>query len=468
MSDTLKVTAPFDEHLIEEIPMAGEGDLERALSSAQGLFDSRDSWLPKYHRIEILEKTAALMEDQKEDLVKIAAEEGGKPYTDSVVEVNRAIEGVKLAVHHLYSLAGREIPMGLNKASDHHLAFTTLEPVGPVLSYSAFNHPLNLIVHQVIPPLAVGAPVIIKPALATPRSCLKLVGILKEAGLPQNWVQVLIISNELAVKAVQDSRVSFFSFIGSSVVGEMLKSKLPPGVGCALEHGGAAPVILDRDADWKAGLPGLIKAGFYHAGQVCVSVQRIFAHESIVEEFSQAYTEAAAKLRVGNPLDAGTEVGPLIRPESVDRTEEWVAEARKAGAAVLTGGKKLSKTTYSPTVLRDPPDGARVSRQEIFGPVVNIYSYKNLEDAIRRANQLPFAFQASIYTRNIDTALEGASRLKAAAVFVNQHTAFRVDWMPFGGFQESGLGFGGIPYSMRDMVREKMIVIKKSANLPKG
>lgn len=462
MSEILKVTAPYDEHLIEEISMSSESDLEQALGSAQDLFDSRGSWLPKHQRIKILEKTAALMEDQKEDLVKIAVEEGGKPYTDSVIEVNRAIEGVKLAVHHLHSLAGREIPMGLNKASDHHLAFTTLEPVGPVLSYSAFNHPLNLIVHQVIPPFAVGAPVIIKPALTTPRSCLKLIEILKEAGIPRNWVQVLIISNELAVKAVQDKRVSFFSFIGSSVVGEMLKSKLPPGVGCALEHGGAAPVILDKDADWKAGLPGLIKAGYYHAGQVCVSVQRIFAHESIVDEFSKDYADQAEKLKVGDPLDAQTEVGPLIRRDSVDRTEKWVDEAKKAGAVVLTGGKKLSETTYSPTVLRDPPAGTMVSSQEIFGPVVNIYSYKKFEDAIQRANELPYAFQASIYTRDIDRALEGASRLKAAAVFVNQHTAFRVDWMPFGGFQESGLGFGGIPYSMRDMVREKMIVIKKS------
>jgi acyl-CoA reductase-like NAD-dependent aldehyde dehydrogenase len=350
--------------------------------------------------------------------------------------------------------------MGLNQASLNRLAFTIREPIGVVAAVSAFNHPFNLIVHQVAPAIAVGCPVIIKPATSTPMSCLNFVNILYEAGLPKEWCRVAICSNQDAEKLVTDPRVAFFSFIGSAKVGWMLKSKVAPGTRCALEHGGAAPVIVDEHADIKDALPLLAKGGFYHAGQVCVSVQKIYVHQSKFEEVASGLEAAARKLVVGDPVDAKTEVGPLITTREVDRIDEWVTEAKNLGAKVIVGGKKIGTTCYEPTVILNPPESAKVSSQEIFGPVVCVYSYSDRLEAIARANSLPFAFQAAVFSKDLDVALDTVKRLDASAVMVNDHTAFRVDWMPFGGRKSSGMGVGGILPSMLELTQEKLIVVK--------
>jgi acyl-CoA reductase-like NAD-dependent aldehyde dehydrogenase len=259
---------------------------------------------------------------------------------------------------------------------------------------------------------------------------------------------------------VTDARVNYFSFIGSARIGWMLRSKLSAGTRVALEHGGVAPVIVEPDADFESMIPSLTKGGFYHAGQVCVSVQRVFAHEDIADVLSSQLAAAASKLVVGNQMDPKTEVGPLILPREVDRVEEWVNEAIAAGAKVLTGGKRISDSCFEPTVLLNPPLDVRVSTHEIFGPVVCVYSYSDRDEAIGIANSLEEHFQASVFTKNIDVAMECVQKLNATAVMVNDHTAFRVDWMPFGGRDSSGIGMGGIGYSMHEMTREKLMVIK--------
>ncbi|MBC8258208.1 MAG: aldehyde dehydrogenase family protein [SAR324 cluster bacterium] len=456
----LKILSPFDQSLIQEIPFVGKAEVELALSAAYALFLDQSKWIPPHERIAILERTAAIMSSKIEELTKTAAHEGGKPYLDSKVEVLRAISGVKIAAEHISQLKGEEIPMSLTKASENRLAFTTREPIGVVVSVSAFNHPLNLIVHQVITAIAAGCPVIVKPALTTPLSCFALIEILEEAGLPAGWCQAIICENEAAELLVTDKRVNYFSFIGSAKVGWFLKSKLAPGTRCALEHGGAAPVIVEEDADLNDLLPDLLKGGFYHAGQVCVSVQRVFVHENIYPKVAERLAEMAADLVVGDPLDEKTEVGPLILPREVDRVEAWVNQAVAAGAEVLTGGKRISETCFKPTVLLNPPANVNVSTQEIFGPVVCVYSYTNREQAIEIANSLDVHFQAAVFTKNIDVALDTVKKLNATAVMVNDHTAFRVDWMPFGGRDSSGIGMGGIQYSMHEMSREKLMVIK--------
>jgi acyl-CoA reductase-like NAD-dependent aldehyde dehydrogenase len=456
----LEITRPFDGTLIKEIPLNDANDVEKALQVAHGLFLDRARWLPAWQRIAILEKVAGIMNGQIDELTRIAAEEGGKPWADSRVEVLRAINGVKLGIEHLAQLKGEQVPMGLTEASVNRMAFTMREPIGVVSSISAFNHPLNLIVHQTIPAIAAGSPVIIKPALTTPLSCLKFVEILAEAGLPDGWCQCLVCENEDSEKLVTDERVNYLSFIGSANVGWFLRSKLSPGTRCALEHGGAAPVIVEADADFEPMINSLLKGGFYHAGQVCVSVQRVFAHESICQQVAEQLSAGAGKLVVGDPLDQQTEVGPLILPREVDRVESWVDEAREQGATVLCGGHRISDSCYAPTVLLNPPQGVAVSRKEIFGPVVCVYSYKDRHAAIKRANDLPYAFQAAVFTQDLDVALDTVNRLNATAVMVNDHTAFRVDWMPFGGRDASGIGMGGIQYSMHEMTREKMMVIK--------
>ena len=459
--EQLKVTSPFDGHLIQEVPMISLEQGKEMLNTAYRIFNNRKVWLPKYQRIEILEKTAQIMSERIEELTKMAVEEGGKPYKDSKVEVLRAINGVKLAVEHIGQMKGSEIPMGMTQASEGRLAFTTKEPIGVVFSVSAFNHPLNLIVHQTVPAIAVGAPVIIKPASTTPLSCINFVNILYEAGLPREYCQVAVCKSSVAEQLVTDKRVNFMSFIGSAKIGWYLAGKLSSGTRYALEHGGVAPVIVESDADLDKAIPALIKGGFYHAGQVCVSVQKVFVQKGIINEFTERFTGGVKKLKTGNPLDKETDVGPIIVKEEIDRVETWVKEAVESGGKILYGGNRISEKLYEPTVILNPSENAKISNEEIFGPVVCIYEYENTEEAIERANSLPFAFQSAVYTKNIDVALKCSENLRASAVMINDHTAFRVDWMPFGGWDDSGIGIGGIPYSMHEMTREKLTVIKR-------
>ncbi len=460
---TIPVTAPFDNAEIATIDTGDERHVETALATAYQLFRDRDGWLALHERITILERAAALMKDQHEYLAVEAAREGGKPLIDSRVEVTRAIDSVRLCAETLKADQGRVIPMGMLPSSQHRLALTQKEPIGVVVAVSAFNHPLNLIAHQAAAAVAAGCPTIVKPADDTPLSCLRFIKILHEAGLPPAWCQVLIADSiPVAEALVTDSRVGFFSFIGSAKVGWMLRSRLAPGVRCALEHGGAAPLILAEDADEQLAVPAILKGGFYHAGQVCVSVQRVFVPAASAREFSEQLADGAANLRVGDPTLEDTEVGPLIRHREVERVHEWVQEAVAAGAELMCGGEPLADSLYACTVLLDPPQDAKVSQLEIFGPVVCVYGYESLDAAMDIANNLPVSFQGAVFTQDLDTALRVFKRLDASAVMVNDHTAFRIDGMPFAGLRQSGLRTGGIPYTMHDMQVDKMLVIKSS------
>lgn len=459
----LTVVQAFDRTPIAEIETNDAIALERKLQAAERAFRDRDGWLKPHERVAILHRLAALMEGKRDHLAMQIAREGGKPLPDAIVETNRAIDGVHNAADELRNFAGREIPMGLSAAAENRWAFTTKEPIGIVAAISAFNHPLNLIVHQVAPAIAVGCPVIVKPATTTPLSCLDFVALVHEAGLPEPWCQSFVTQdNDLAEKLATDSRIAFLSFIGSAKVGWSLRAKLPHGTRVALEHGGAAPAIVDRSIDFSKVIEPIVKGGYYHAGQVCVSTQRIFVHNDIADEFTQKLVARVEKLRTADPILKDTEVGPLILPREADRVGQWIQDAVDDGATLATGGKRLSETTMEPAVLLDPATDARISTQEIFGPVVAVYRYRNLDDAIRQANALPTAFQASIFAQDIDVAMRAANRLDASAVMINDPTTFRTDWMPFAGRKASGYGTGGIPYTMRDMTEEKMILMQTS------
>jgi len=460
MSKTIEVTSPFDGKVVGEVPFSTTQEVQAAIDLAEKTFLDHKNALPKFKRIEILENVMKIMSSQVEELTKLCASEGGKPYMDSKVEVNRAINGVQLAIEHLGAFEGKEIAMGHTPSSANRMAYTFKEPIGVVAAISAFNHPFNLAVHQVIPAIAVGCPFIIKPATQTPMSAIKLVEILEEAGLPKGWAQAVVCGRDAGELLATSPKVDFLTFIGSGAVGWYLNSKVSNGTRVALEHGGVAPVIVEPDADIDAMIPDLGKGGFYHAGQVCVSVQRVYVHESICDEVATKLTNYASNLVVGDQMDPKTEVGPLINNNEVDRVEEWVNEAVQKGGKILTGGKRISASCYEPTVILNPADDALVSTKEVFGPVVIIYSYSDIDEAINRANGLEVSFQAAVFTKNIDTALNAVKRLNGTAVMVNDHTAFRVDWMPFGGAKASGLGLGGIHHSMEEMSNEKMMVIK--------
>ena len=456
----IEVLAPYDRSIIAEVETAHADHIDQAMNVAYSLYRDKDSWLPLYKRIEILEKTAQIMVQEKERLAAEAAQEGGKPLVDSKVEVTRAIDGIHLCIETLKTDQGEIIPMGVSPSSEKRIAITQKEPIGVVVAVSAFNHPLNLIVHQVAAAVAAGCPVIVKPAEDTPLSCLNFVNILWQAGLPSEWCQAVIPESiAVAENLVTDERVGFFTFIGSAKVGWMLRSKLAPGVRCALEHGGAAPVIMAEDTDVATAVQKLGKGGYYHAGQVCVSVQRVFAHKTLADSFIEQLASYAKQQRIGDPTLKETDVGPLIRPAEVDRISSWVSEAKNEGAQCITGGNAISETCYECTVLASPSLESKVSTAEIFGPVVCVYEYIDLDLAIQQANALPFSFQASVFTNSLDTAMRVYKRIDASAVMLNDHTAFRIDGMPFAGLKQSGLGVGGIPYTIEDMQVNKMLVM---------
>src|SRR3984957_12400061 len=462
MSQSYQVVQAYDRALIKEIPADDAAALETKLAAAFRLRKDRDGALKPHQRSAILIRASVLLGERLDAFARLIAREGGKPLTDARIEAVRAVDGLRDAADEIRNFAGREIPMGLTPASDGRWAFTTREPIGVVAAISVFNHPLNLIVHQVAPAIAVGCPVIVKPAAPTPLCCLELVALLREAGLPEPWCQTFVTEdNALSERLATDPRVAFLSFIGSARVGWYLRSKLPPGTRCALEHGGAAPVVIDRSAKLERIIEPIVEGGYYHAGQVCVSVQRIYVHTDLAAEFLDRFAARVAALRVGDPLLPETEVGPLLLPREATRVSAWVEEA-VAGGAQLIGGGRRSDTTLTPAILVEPANEAKVSQLEIFGPVTCVYGFEALDDAVEIANSLPFAFQASVFSTDIGPALRAAKRLDASAVMINDHTAFRTDWMPFAGRRQSGYGVGGIRPTMDEMSEEKMLVFRQA------
>lgn len=458
-SSKLVVTSPNDGVELKRLPLTGGLAAQAVLENAAALFNDRSRWLAVEKRLAILHMAATLLENRQAEFALRIATEGGKPLRDARVEVSRAIDGIRIAMDELpKALSEQSIAMNRNEASKNRNAYTVVEPIGVILAISAFNHPLNLLIHQTIPAIAAGCPVLLKPDLRTPLTCLAFCEMLAESGLPEGWVTPLLTSNEDTEKLVGDPRIAFLNFIGSAKVGWMLRSKLAPGVGCTLEHGGAAPVIMHDSADFEVAIKPLLKGGFYHAGQVCVSVQRVFVPKNNAWDFAKKLAEGAEKLFVNDARHEDTDVGPLIQPREVNRVHEWVQEAVETGAELMCGGEKIDERHYKPTVLFNPMPGVRVSREEVFGPVICVYSYETIEEAIARANATDYAFQAAVFAGDSETARKIAGQLAAGAVMINDHTAFRVDWMPFMGYRKSGLGIGGIPYTLHDYLRRKLIV----------
>lgn len=457
-ADELQVFSPYTRELIDCVQMHNHQDAERMVDRAYALFHNRAMYLPLHERIAILERLIPIMEESVESLTIMAAKEGGKPYLDSKVEVLRAIQGVKSAIDTMHTMHGTEIPMGLTASSQHKLAFTIHEPIGVIFAISAFNHPLNLIVHQVVPAIAAGTPIIIKPASSTPRTCLTFIDMVYAAGLPKEWCQALICTSSLAQQLVSDTRIAFLSFIGSAEVGWKLRSLLAPGMRCALEHGGMSPSILAEDVTIEEFIDKIVKGAMYHSGQVCVSTQHLYVHQSCIDDVASALKEKVQRFKIGDPLQHESDGGPLIHPNEVMRVQSWIREAVEQGAKIVCGGNIVSETMHEPTVLLQPAINAKVSTSEIFGPVLCLHAYSMIDEAISTINASSFGFQASIFTKNTDIAFNVMTSLNASAVMHNDHTAFRVDWMPFGGRNQSGLGWGGIPYSIKEYSREKMMV----------
>lgn len=456
MSTDLPVIDPSNGERIGEVGLVAWDTIDRWLIEMERLHRSGEA-LPTHRRIDVLRNARVAMQSRRDELALLIASEGGKPLKDAKIEADRAIAGVDIAIGELMAERGEQIPMDLTQAGAGRTAFTFREPIGPVVAISAFNHPLNLIVHQVIPAVATGCPVMVKPSDDTPLCAKALVDILHESGLPEQWCRFAPCDIPTAERMVTDPRVAFFSFVGSAKVGWMLRSKLAPGTRYALEHGGAAPVLIDEGVKIEEILPALVKGGYYHSGQVCVSVQRIYVPRANCDEFAELLAEQVGRLQVGDAKKEDTDCGPLIRPSEVERVAEWV---EASSGRVVRGGERLSEHFYATTVLLEPGRDDDVSTKEIFGPVACVYGYEDADEAINRANSLPFAFQAAVFTDRLTFGFDAIRKFDASAVMVNDHSAFRVDWMPFAGRRQSGYGTGGIGQTMRDMTQEKLAVLK--------
>jgi acyl-CoA reductase-like NAD-dependent aldehyde dehydrogenase len=352
--------------------------------------------------------------------------------------------------------------MDRTEAGKNHLTFTTREPIGPVLAISAFNHPLNNLAHQVGPAIAAGNLVILKPASGTPVMAFVLEEMFKKAGLPSECLIVFTSSTDNVEKLVTSEKIAFVNFIGSAKVGWEMRKKIAAGTRIIMEHGGIAPAILREDADLREAIPQLVRSSFYHAGQVCISTQRVFAHRNVFEVFKNEFVQRVKKLKTGTAMDDTTDVGPLIRPEEVVRIRKDIDEAMKKGAKLLCGNEVQgnSKQYLTPTVLADVPRDANLMTNEVFGPVVCLNSYEDEEELVSYLNSNPYPFEACLYTKDIKAALNLSQKISTMTMVVNNHNAFRVDWMPFGAHGRAGLGMGGVKYAIEEMSRLKQIILK--------
>jgi acyl-CoA reductase-like NAD-dependent aldehyde dehydrogenase len=451
----IEVRSPYDGSLVG---MVSAGDAQVVQQAVEAARRAMTHPLTPYQRAEILARAAHLVEQRREDFARTIALEAGKPIRTARIEVARAVATLTFASIEARTLAGEVIPMSGTAAGVGKFAFTVREPVGVVGAITPFNFPLNLVCHKVAPALAAGCGVVLKPASATPITALKLAEVFLEADLPRGWLNVIPGSGaEVGNPLVEHPEVPLISFTGSAEVGWSIRARVPRKK-VLLELGNSSPLIVFADADLEAASQAVATHGFSHAGQSCISVQRVLVQEAIAEHFEQMVVEKVSQLVVGDPLDEKTHVGPLITAADRDRVKAWIDEAVSAGARLLIGGEREG-TLLQPTVLADVTPEMKVFCQEVFGPVVGITRFHTLDEAVELANATEYGLQAGVFTASIPTAFEMARRLHFGGVLVNEAPTYRTDQMPYGGVKASGNTREGPHYAVREMTVEKLVVL---------
>ncbi|HWH05141.1 MAG TPA: aldehyde dehydrogenase family protein [Gaiellaceae bacterium] len=451
-----EVRSPYSGELVARVAKAGAAEARRAVDAAARAM--RDP-LPAHKRAEILVRVAGGLGRRHEEVAQTICAEAGKPLKASRVEAARAMSTYTMAAVEARTLAGEMVPMDASQAGVGKLAFTLRLPVGVVGAISPFNFPLNLVAHKLAPALAAGCAVVLKPASQTPLSALLLAELMTEAGLPPGWLNVLVgPAAELGDVLVEDERVRAITFTGSGPVGWKLAARAPRKR-VSLELGNATPVLVEADADLEDAATRVAANAFSFAGQSCISIQRVYVHESAYDDFVSRFVPKVEALHVGDPADEETDVGPLIDHENRDRVLEWIEEARAAGAEILTGGD-LDGELLRPTVIARPGPELKVSCEEVFGPVCTVAPYTSLDEAIELANGTRYGLQAGIFTSSVKTALEAARRLEFGGVTVNEAPTFRADQMPYGGVKDSGNTREGPAYAVRELTEERLVVLE--------
>jgi len=452
-AEWLEVRSPYSGEVVGRAPQSGADDARRAIDAAAGALENP---LPAHKRAEILVKVAGLIGRRHEEVARTISNEAGKPIKAARVEASRAMSTYTFAAVEARKLVGEMIPMDAAQAGEGKLAFTLRRPVGVVGAISPFNFPCNLVAHKIAPALAAGCPVVLKPASATPLSALLLAELEHEAGLPEGWLTVLVgPAAEIGDVLVEDERVRLITFTGSSEVGWKLQERAPRKR-VKLELGNSTPVIVAADADVETAAAKLAANAFAFAGQSCISVQRIYVERPVWDRFVGAFVPKVEALNVGDPADDDTDVGPVIDAGARERILEWIAES---DGEVLTGGEQDG--LIKPTVIANVSDHARVSCQEVFGPVVVVNAIDSVDEGIARANGTRYGLQAGVFTASLDTALRAAERLEFGGVTVNEAPTFRSDQMPYGGVKDSGNTREGPAYAVREMTEEHLVVIQR-------
>jgi acyl-CoA reductase-like NAD-dependent aldehyde dehydrogenase len=452
------VSLPYDGTPVGEVPHAGLDMLEKAIAAArQGFAAMRE--LSNYERADLLLRVGELIRRDLAEYAQIVCSETGKPIKEAKVEAERSLQTLVAAAHEARQLHGEVVPMEFAASGKGRMAMTVREPLGVIGCITPFNVPLNLALHKVAPALAGGNAVVHKPATKTPLSAVRLGRTMEEAGVPKGAYNVITGSGaEIGMALAEHPGVAMLTFTGSPEVGRTIKSRAGFKK-VTLELGNNSAVIIEPGSDLNTAVARSVQGAFSHSGQVCISVQRIFVHQSIANEFTERLKAGAEALRIGHPYEQSTDISSLIDEKEAIRIESWIAEAVAGGAKVVTGGKR-TRATISPAVLTNVPPACHVSCQEAFGPVVAVYTYDKLEDAIERANATPYGLQAGIFTPDIERAFRAARKLEVGGVMINDIPMFRVDHMPYGGVKESGTGREGPRYAIEEMTEMKLICWK--------
>ena len=452
--------APYSGEAIAEVASANLQELDQAIRAADKARPVMRA-MPAHQRAAILEKLAAKLQERRKEAARIIALEASKPMKFALAEVDRSIQTYKFAAEEAKRIHGEMIPMDAAPGGDNRLGFTVREPIGIIGAITPFNFPMNLVAHKVGPAIAAGNTIVLKPAGQTPLSSFFIAELLHEAGLPDGVLNVVTGSGGVIGDAlVTDPRIAMITFTGSPAVGIAIRNKA--GLKrVTLELGSNSAVIVDRDVNLDAIIPRCITGAFSNQGQVCISVQRIYVHEERYDEFVEKFVEATGKLIIGDPLDPATDVAAMISQKDVQRSLEWIEEARQHGASVATGGT-AEGNVLKPTVLLNVDPSVQVSCKEVFAPVVLINKVKSVEEAVDLTNASDFGLQAGIYTENIRTALDAAEKLHVGGVMINDIPTFRVDHMPYGGVKQSGVGREGLKYAVEEMTEMKLIVINRN------
>jgi acyl-CoA reductase-like NAD-dependent aldehyde dehydrogenase len=454
-----EVASPYDGSAVGRVAVGDEALIERAVAAAHEAFRNAD--FPQYERAAMLDRAARLVGERTEELALAIAAEAGKPLKTATVEAQRCADTLTFSAVEARKLTGGTVPMEASASGAGKLGVMLRVPYGVVGAISPFNFPLNLVAHKLGPAIAAGNAVVLKPAGQTPISALKLAEILDEAGLPKGWLSVVPGPGSKVGNAIVEHELTrAITFTGSAGVGWDIRSRVPHKK-VNLELGSNAPLIVHADGDWETAADKAQLHAFSHAGQSCISIQRILVHEDVADAFTERLVAKVEKLRVGDPLDAETDVGPLISPDDRDRVKAWVDEAVGAGAKLLTGGELVDEgRCLAPTLLSSPPKDAKVWCEEIFGPVATIDTYAEFNEALALANDSKFGLQAGVFSRDIGRGLEAGRTLEFGGVLINEVPTFRADQQPYGGVKDSGNTREGPAYAVIELTEERFVTLQ--------